>query len=387
MQRSRRLLALAAGTAFFSLASTVPPFGAAAHARPGPRYTITDLGTLPAGSFTDAGNINDRGDVTGAGDVGSDAGEIAPRGFAWKDGKLTDIGTLGGPEAVAGPMNNSGQLTGWADLSSPAPPSIFNTEGTFCGPPPFPGDHAVACRAFLADHGRKADLGTLGGLNSAAENKGINQHGHVAGVAETAIVDPTSPIDAPVFHAFLWRSGTMLDLGTLGARADSVANAVNDFDQVAGADVAADAQEAVGWLWQTGRKTALGTLGGSWSVPFAVNDRGQVAGVSGVEGDAAAHAFLWQRGRMTDLGAPSGRTDSEALDINERGQVVAMSCEPDGCVPYLWQGGTFTDLNSLLPPSSGWQLNDAGAINERGQIVGGGFHNGEFHAYLLTPVN
>jgi uncharacterized membrane protein len=98
------------------------------------------------------------------------------------------------------------------------------------------------------------------------------------------------------------------------------------------------------------------------------------------------HAFLWQRGHMTDLGAPAGRTDSEALDINERGQVVAMSCESDGCVPYLWQNGAFTDLNTVLSASSGWQLFDATGINERGQIVGGGFHNGNFHAYLLTPV-
>jgi probable HAF family extracellular repeat protein len=383
MPRSRHFLVMATGAMVAVAASTAGPSSPTAGATGPPRYTITDLGTLPGGSFTDAGSLNDRGDVTG---VADGAGGIAPRGFLWKDGKLTDIGTLGGPQAVAGPINDAGQFTGWADLSSPAPPSIFNTEGFFCGPPA-EGEPAVACRAFLADHGRKTDLGTLGGLNSAAENKGLNQWGHVAGVAETASVDPTSPSGAPSFHAFLWRNGKMLDLGTLGGGPDSVAFAVNDLDQVVGADVAANLlQASVAWWWQGGRKTALGTLGGSSTLPFAVNDRGQVVGAARLVGDAVEHAFLWQRGHMTDLGAPAGRTDSEALDINERGQVVAMSCESDGCVPYLWQNGAFTDLNTVLSASSGWQLFDATGINERGQIVGGGFHNGNFHAYLLTPV-
>ena len=49
--------------------------------------------------------------------------------------------------------------------------------------------------------------------------------------------------------------------------------------------------------------------------------------------------------------------------------------------------GTVVDLNTLLPDGSGWTLFDAQAVNSRGQIVGGGIHNGEFHAYLMTPVH
>jgi probable HAF family extracellular repeat protein len=221
-------------------------------------------------------------------------------------------------------------------------------------------------------------------LNSAAENKGINQWGHVAGVSETASADPTSPTGRPTFHAFLWR-GAMTDLGTLGAKSDSVAFAVNDLDQVAGADVDADALNAVSWLWQAGRKTPLGTLGGSSSVPFSLNDHAQIVGTSAVTGDAAFHAFLWQRSTMTDLGTFPGDVGSEALDINEQGDVVGLSCA-DNCRPVLWQHGTIVDLNTLLPASSGWQLFDANAVNEHGQIVGGGLHNGEVHAFLMTPV-
>ena len=381
MTRSRHLLVVAAGAAVATVASAAAPSALAAPAQPQPRYMITDLGTL-AGSDTDAGNLNDRGDVTGG--VFS---ETAVRGFLWKDGRLTDIGTLGGPQGAAGPINNSGQFTGWADLTTPAPPSIFNTESFFCNPPA-QGEPAVACRAFLSDHGEKIDLGTLGGLNSAAENKGLNQRGHVAGVAETASVDPTSPIGAPIFHAFLWRSGKMLDLGILGAGPDSVANAVNDRDQVIGVDVAADSPNGVAWLWQDGRKTALGNLGGASTNAFALNNRGQVVGKSQIGSGEEEHAFLWQGGRMSDLGALPGDDNSEAFDINEQGQVVGISCTGQfPCHPVIWTNGIPVDVNTLLPAASGWQLFDANAVNERGQIVGGGINaDGQFHAYLLTPA-
>ncbi len=44
-----------------------------------------------------------------------------------------------------------------------------------------------------------------------------------------------------------------------------------------------------------------------------------------------------------------------------------------------------TDLNSLLPSGSGWNLGGATGINDSGQIVGYGIDNGQDHAFLLTP--
>ena len=45
------------------------------------------------------------------------------------------------------------------------------------------------------------------------------------------------------------------------------------------------------------------------------------------------------------------------------------------------------DLNRLVPPASGWQLQDATGINAQGQIVGRGIApDGHVHAFLLTPV-
>jgi probable HAF family extracellular repeat protein len=44
-----------------------------------------------------------------------------------------------------------------------------------------------------------------------------------------------------------------------------------------------------------------------------------------------------------------------------------------------------SDLNDLIPPGSGLTLRSASAINNAGQIVGYGAHNGQFRAFLLTP--
>ena len=44
------------------------------------------------------------------------------------------------------------------------------------------------------------------------------------------------------------------------------------------------------------------------------------------------------------------------------------------------------DLNDLIPPDSGWLLQRANDINDQGQIVGRGITDGQFRAFLLTPL-
>jgi probable HAF family extracellular repeat protein len=43
------------------------------------------------------------------------------------------------------------------------------------------------------------------------------------------------------------------------------------------------------------------------------------------------------------------------------------------------------DLNSLIPRSSGWLLENATGINAGGEIVGAGTVDGAEHAFLLVP--
>jgi uncharacterized protein (TIGR03437 family) len=53
---------------------------------------------------------------------------------------------------------------------------------------------------------------------------------------------------------------------------------------------------------------------------------------------------------------------------------------------FLYLGGKIYDLNTLVTNANGWTLTNATAVNDAGQIVGGGFVNGQEHAFLLTPV-
>lgn len=95
------------------------------------------------------------------------------------------------------------------------------------------------------------------------------------------------------------------------------------------------------------------------------------------------HGFLYSGGVMTDLGTLAGR-NTWALDINASGQIVGTSQMANGDYhAYLFSDGVMTDLNALIDPDSGWTLNQAAAINDLGQIVGWGVHDGKTHAFLL----
>jgi probable HAF family extracellular repeat protein len=133
--------------------------------------------------------------------------------------------------------------------------------------------------------------------------------------------------------------------------------------------------------------TDLGTLGGDFSRASAINPRGQVVGdlfifdPEGSDEDPPEfQAFLWEKGVRTDLGTLGG-TDSRALGINPRGQVVGVSRTASGVEhAFLWEKGVMTDLGTL-----GGGFSQANAINSASQVVGfSTTASGEFRATLWT---
>lgn len=56
-----------------------------------------------------------------------------------------------------------------------------------------------------------------------------------------------------------------------------------------------------------------------------------------------------------------GAAESRAYNINEKGQVVGEACSAHRCIPFLWENGTMTTLDST---------GSARAINEAGSVVG-----------------
>ena len=148
------------------------------------------------------------------------------------------------------------------------------------------------------------------------------------------------------------------DLGTLGGRF-SEATAVNGRGQVVGTSRTASGERRV-FLWQDGRMIDIGRYG--WNVgsrPLVLlNERGQVAW-----NEQGRGAVVWESGRTRLIGKGA------IVGMNDRGQIVGYSTTiKNGMV---WQNGTVRDLGSL----AGFEYSKPEAINERGQVVGSGWHN------------
>jgi probable HAF family extracellular repeat protein len=178
----------------------------------------------------------------------------------------------------------------------------------------------------------------------------------------------------------------MVDLGTLGA-SESSATGINDRGDVVGNSALADFSFEHGFFDRDGIMSDLGTLpGGSGSHAAAINQRDQVTGYAGAP-DGRIHAFLYRDGGMQDLGAPSGYLNGAGLALNDRDEVVGeadMGGEAT-VTAFIWSNGVWRDLNSLIPPNSGWFLSVAAGIDARGEIVGTGSFDGSQRAFVLTP--
>src|SRR5579864_5357387 len=88
------------------------------------RYTVKELPTL-GGTFSNAfGGPNNRGWVTGDANL---AGDQTEHGFLWRDGVITDLGTLGGlNSSVPTPVKNDRSLiTGVAQTATVDPLGEF----------------------------------------------------------------------------------------------------------------------------------------------------------------------------------------------------------------------------------------------------------------------
>ena len=141
--------------------------------------------------------------------------------------------------------------------------------------------------------------------------------------------------------------------------------ALNNSGQVVGYSlVAPGAVRAV--LWDAGKVTELGTLGGNSSTANAINDAGVIVGFS--ENSAGVtRATRWDGTTAIDLD-PSSKTEDIAKDINNVGQIIVdRSGASTFSRPALLSGNTFTEL-PLFPGSR--IEGKANALNDSGQVAG-----------------
>lgn len=358
--------------------------------------TTYEVSNLPSLGGSSAGlSINNRDWIAGSSNF---AGDSVMHATLWRDGVLTDLGTLGGVHSsVLWPVkSNNGRIAGVAETGEPNPRGEIWSCGYF-----FPTITRSICRGFVWENDVMTPLSTLGGYNSFAA--GMNDRGQVVGWAENDVEDPLCVAPQVFqFHAVVWdRNGDIQKLEPLPGDSSGSATAINARGQIVGISGICDrafgrfsARHAV--LWDRGTVTDLGDLGGvAWNTPTAINDRGDIVGFANVPGGATPGSFFARAfiktpkdETMRELERLPGHTLGQALGINNRGQVVGLSCTPGfaSCTAFLWEDGVIVDLNERVPGYDGVLLY-ANDINDAGEITGAAYlpATGETVAFKAVP--
>ena len=212
----------------------------------------------------------------------------------------------------------------------------------------------------------------------------MNASGEVVGYAST---------EANSIHAFLYSGGVMRDLGTLrGSYSQTRAVAINDRGDVVGNDRLSDDRA---FVYRGGVMQDLGTLqSGGFSAASAIDAKGQIVGSAQLltgPYPGAIHGFLYANDLMSDM-TGFGIPDYYQIlpySINTSGHIVGDAYDLR-YTSFRYSAFLYTpasgmvDLNTLLPPKSGWVLTHAYAINDAGQIIGAGTYQNESTPFLLT---
>lgn len=349
----RTFLTATAATSFALTRST------RTHAATAGEYDLIDLSPLlPPGNST-AEVINNRQLVAG---TCTSRKQPPITGFVWENGTAQTFSALTGtPERANWPfdVNDSNVIVG-----GPLPPSqaggvapAFRITGSKLEPLPVIGDR-TAMWAYA-----------------------INQGGVIVGMAN-------GPSTEPRANAVIWQDGAVSYLDA-GDSVESVAFGINNAGVV------------VGYVWgDTDKEGAIWIDGALETLPHfsddlpddiatGINDARTVIGGSGkiVNSIPFVEPWLWTPGAssLTNLEIPQGTTYVSANAINESGAIVGSADMERG---LLWRGGAMIDLDTLLPPSSGWHIIAANDINDRDDIAANAVHIDDpdtSRAVILTP--
>jgi len=350
---------------------------------PPPKFTVTDLGILPGKAISQATAISSNGTVVGySATAGYGFGQAgAAQSWIWANGVQTPM-PVNGPTIPLG-VNASGLIVGITtpfDNGYSATP-FFYLNGVYNTPdgleiPNFSDSEPVA----VSDAGPVA-------LTNAPYQTIISSRGpfQEAGVfANGTLTVLPIPSDCPPLTA---NGVNLKDPNFCYARATGISG---NGQYVTGFVTYLNQNATEPALWSNGQILVFG-MGG---ILTSVNNAGQSVGTFGGHGVI----FNSQGNQITDLGTgflPTSLNNTGWAVGNDKGflnerasiQPVDVLITSGEANAVLLANNTAYTLNtcSCINNSSGWEFDFAYAVNDAGQIVGTGFHNGVETGFLLTP--
>jgi len=282
-------------------------------------HKIKNLGTF-GGNVSSAVSVNNQGQVVG-GATNTTADQYAAglgpcwslncwpaatqwRAFSWKNGAMSDLGTLGtGNDAIAGLVNADGQVAGVSYTNTkPNPTTGVPTQDPF----------------FWEQSTGMVDVGTLGG--TLGYPTCLNSKGQLVGQSNLA--------GDKRYHPFLWQKGKqMQDLGTLGGTSGT-AMCINEAGQIVGGAWTKHNNAFHAVLWKNGKAHDLGVLSGyEYSLAYSINSKGQIIGcLTNKLSKGCEVGFLWDHGTMYNLNDLVSENQEDnlimPLNINDSGEIA-----------------------------------------------------------------